>query len=198
MLYRSLLFLQEQLNAHFKVLNESNANIVVDAAEVQNIGTMEEDKLKNAENLFITLVNISEEATLKNIPHYKTENQITTYSNPPIYLNLFVLFTACFKKYEQSLIQLSEVIRFFQAKNNFTKKNSSSVVIDSLDDFNIVMDLFSPTFEQVNYLWSTLGGKQHPFALYKLRVVMMERESTFETRGVIKQITVTEETTQLS
>ncbi len=194
MLYRSLLFLEEQLNAYFTVLNETNGNIVKEAAEVKNIGTIEEADLKNAENVFLTLVNISEEATLKNAPHYQKENFVTVYKNPPIYLNLFILFSSCFKKYEHSLMHLSAVIRFFQAKNIFTKKNSSSTIIDELDEFNIVMDLFSPTFEQVNYLWSTLGGKQHPFALYKLRVVMMEKESTTETRGVIKEITLNEET----
>jgi len=193
MLYRSLLFLEEQLNSYFAILHDTNGNIITDAAAVKNIGTIEETDLKNAENVFITLVNISEEATLKNTPNDQKENFVTVYKNPPIYLNLFVLFSSCFKKYEHSLMHLSAVIRFFQAKNIFTKKNSSSVIIDDLDEFNIVMDLFSPTFEQVNYLWSTLGGKQNPFALYKLRVVVMEKESTIETRGVIKEITLNEE-----
>ena len=93
-----------------------------------------------------------------------------------------------------ALLHLSAVIRFFQAKNTFNQKNSTSAVLDNIDDFSIIMDLFSPTFEQVNYLWSTLGGKQHPFALYKLRMVGMERESTTETRGIIKEITLNEET----
>lgn len=193
MLYRSLLFLEEQLNAYFATLNKTDPNIIAKPALVENIAGLEEDKLKNAENIFITLVNISEEATLKNIPNYQTENFITVYKNPPIFLNLFVLFSACMKKYDQALMHLSAVIRFFQAKNNFNQKNSSSAIIENLDEFNILLDLFSPTFEQVNYLWSTLGGKQFPFALYKLRLVIMERESTDETRGIIRAITLNEQ-----
>jgi hypothetical protein len=193
MLYRSLLFLEEQLNAYFATLNKTDPNIIAKPALVENIAGLEEDKLKNAENIFITLVNISEEATLKNIPNYQTENFVTVYKNPPIFLNLFVLFSACMKKYDQALMHLSAVIRFFQAKNNFNQKNSTSAIIENLDEFNILLDLFSPTFEQVNYLLSTLGGKQFPFALYKLRLVIMERESTDETRGIIRAITLNEQ-----
>ena len=194
MLYRSLLFLEEQLNAHFETLFVSDPNIIKKSAAVENIAGVDETDMKNKNNVFLTLVNISEETTLKNTPNYRRENFTTVYKNPPIYLNLFVLFSACFKKYDMALLHLSAVIRFFQAKNIFNQKNSASTVIENLDDFGIIMDLFSPTFEQVNYLWSTLGGKQHPFALYKLRLVVMERESTSETRGIIKEITLNEET----
>ncbi len=194
MLYRSLLFLEEQLNEYFAALNAADSNIFIKPALVENIAGLEEEKMKNADNVFITLVNISEEATLKNTPNYQKDNFTTVYKNPPIYLNLFVLITACMKKYDLALLHLSAVLRFFQAKNIFNQKNSKSTVIDNLDDFHIIVDLFSPTFEQVNYLWSTLGGKQHPFALYKLRLVIMEKEATVETRGVIKEIKLNEET----
>jgi len=191
MLFRSLLFLQDQLNAHFKALNDPN--IIKDSVLVENIAGLDETEMKTKDNIFLTLVNISEETTLKNTPNYQRENFTTVYKNPPIYLNLFILVTACMKNYKTALLHLSAVIRFFQAKNVFNQKNSSKG-IDGIDDFSLIMDLFSPTFEQVNYLWSTLGGKQHPFALYKLRLVVMERESTSEIRGVIKEITLNEET----
>jgi len=31
--------------------------------------------------------------------------------------------------------------------------------------------LYTPTFEDLNYIWGTLGGKQYPSALYKLSLV---------------------------
>ena len=194
MLYRSLLFLEEQLNAHFETLNASDPNIIKKSAKVENIAGIDETEIKTKDNIFLTLVNISEETTLKNMPNYQRENFTTVYKNPPIYLNLFILFSACFKGYDMALLHLSAVIRFFQAKNTFNQKNSKTALLDNIDDFSIIMDLFSPTFEQVNYLWSTLGGKQHPFALYKLRLVGMERESTTEIRGIIKEITLNEDT----
>jgi len=74
----------------------------------------------------------------------------------------------------------------------FDHKNSSTEVKE-LDEFNIIMDLYSPTFEQANYLWSTLGGKQHPYVLYKLRLAEMKRESRSEERGIIKEVQLNEE-----
>lgn len=189
-----MLFLEEQLNSYFAALHAGDDNIFDKPAKVENMAGLDDDKIKSSDNIYITLVNISEEATLKNTPYYQKENMTTVYRNPPVHLNLFILFSAVMKKYDVALLHLSAVIRFFQSKNVFTPKNSTSSVINELDEFEIVMDLFSLSFEQVNYLWSTLGGKQHPFALYKLRLVIMQREGTTETRGIIKEITLNENT----
>ena len=148
--------------------------------------------MQNADNIFITLVNLSEEATLKNTPNYVKENFNTIYRNPPVFLNLFVLFSSCFKNYNQALLFLTRTVEFFQGKNTFSVKNSVTQVT-GLENLKIVMDLYSPTFEQANYLWSTLGGKQRPFVLYKMRLVEIERESKEEIRGVIREIAVQDE-----
>ncbi len=185
MLYKTLLFLEEQLNRYFNTIDSNVQNIV----KLENIGTLTEEDLKNNDNIFITLVNISEEFTLKNMPNYKKEGNDTIYRNPPVFLNLFLLFTACMKKYESSLTYLSHLVRFFQGKNMFTLKNSS-LQVSGLENFKIIVDIYSPTFEQTNYLWSTLGGKQHPFIIYKARLVELERESTTETRPLVAEIDV--------
>jgi len=61
-------------------------------------------------------------------------------------------------------------------------------------EFMLILDLYSPTFEQANYLWSTLGGKQYPHALYKMRLVEVKKDGVNEKRGVITQISLTENT----
>ena len=58
------------------------------------------------------------------------------------------------------------------------------------DEFHIIMDMYPLSFELSNYLWSTLGGKQHPFVCYKVRILKLERESTREVRGVIREIKI--------
>jgi len=192
MLFKSIDFLKEQLNLYLDSfpLNDP-PNVQRPIAKLENIGGLDEAAIKDTDSILLTLVNISEETALKNIPHYVKAYPNTIYNNPPVYLNLFVLFTACLKKYDHALVLLSRVIRFFQGKNTFNNKNSTTQVKD-FDNFNIIMDLYSLSFEQTNYLWSTLGGKQHPFVLYKLRLVELERESTEETRGIIKEITLNE------
>jgi len=192
MLFKSIDFLKEQLNLYLDSfpLNDP-PNVQRPIAKLENIGGLDEAAIKDTDSILLTLVNISEETALKNTPHYVKAYPNTIYNNPPVYLNLFVLFTACLKKYDHALVLLSRVIRFFQGKNTFNNKNSTTQVKD-FDNFNIIMDLYSLSFEQTNYLWSTLGGKQHPFVLYKLRLVELERESTEETRGIIKEITLNE------
>lgn len=192
MLFKSLDFIREQLNLFLETFPASSPPAGNNVATLENIGGLDDAALQNADNVFISLVNLSEESTLKNTPNYVKENFTTVYKNAPVYLNLFVLFSCCFKNYSHALVALSRVIRFFQGKNTFTHKNSVTNVSD-LDHFKFILDLYSPTFEQVNYLWSTLGGKQRPFVLYKMRLVEIERESTEEIRGVIREIKVEEE-----
>ena len=193
MLFKSLDFLREQLTIYLSdKLPENQGLVLKDLVKLENIAVLDETAIKNSDSIFISLVNIAEETTLKNIPHYEKAFPNTIYRNPPIYLNLFILFSAVFKKYDIGLILLSHTIRFFQGKHVFDHKNSSTEVKD-LDEFNIIMDLYSPSFEQANYLWSTLGGKQHPYVLYKLRLAEMKRENRSEERGIVKEVQLSEE-----
>jgi hypothetical protein len=100
------------------------------------------------------------------------------------------MITSFMTNYENALIYLSHAITFFQGKYIFSLKNSSTEVEGLPDDFYIMLDLYTLGFEQMNYVWSTLGGKQHPFVCYKVRLLRMERESTQEVRGVIKEIKI--------
>jgi hypothetical protein len=54
------------------------------------------------------------------------------------------------------------------------------------------MEMFTLNFEQVNHLWSTLGGKYLPSVLYKLRVVGVEDEAIDAEGDFIKQVRITE------
>ena len=186
MIYKALFFIEEQLNKYFESFKPEQHLVALPIVKLDNIGTLDEATIKKTNNVLITLVNLSEEFALKNITHFRKDADTATYANPPVFLNLFVLFTVCMNKYDHALVYLSHVIRFFQGKNTFDTKNSPTQ-IDGLDNFKITFDLYSPTFEQSNYLWSTLGGKQFPFVLYKIRLVELERESISETRGLIKE-----------
>ena len=134
------------------------------------------------EMLHISVVNIKEEKTLKNLPN-QTRNDTTlkvTYENPPVFLNFLALLAATHSDYGNALLVLSRVIRFFQFRNVFTQDNvepesltNSSPVnrLDQLESFKLIFDLYSPTLEEVNHLWGTLGGKQYPFVLYTVRML---------------------------
>lgn len=193
MIHPVLKFLVEQMNFYIDQVKKPDIDVVSPVAILQSIVRLDDETLKKTNNILICLVNFSEEATMKNNQnHTILNNDMVAYRNPPVNLNLFILVTACMTNYENALIYLSHAITFFQGKYSFTLKNSVTQVDGLPDDFHIILDLYTLSFEQLNYLWSTLGGKQHPFVCYKVRLLQIERASTTETRGIIKQVRIEE------
>jgi hypothetical protein len=183
--------LQTELE-NYLAYKDATATVVTD-----NIGMLETpngDKLSN--NIVITVVNVEEESTLKNQPAYKrypAPAGPTTYENPPIFLNLYVLFTSNYwgDKYIYALQRISYVIQFLQSKNTFSYGASTTGQFS--DDPDIValrftLELYTLTFEQLNHLWGSLGGRQIPFVMYKLRLVALTERSTFGKMPLIQEI----------
>ena len=191
MIHPVLKFLAEQINAYIQDQNQTDTDITEPVAILQNVSRIDDDLLKTTNKILISLVNISEETTLKNNPDYTlVRNNLATYKNPPVNLNLYLMFTSLMTNYENALIYISLVLTFFQGKFSFNQKNSVTEIEGLPDDFHIIVDLFNLGFEQLNYVWSTFGGKQHPFVCYKVRLLSMERESTSEINGVISEIMI--------
>ncbi len=149
--------------------------------------------------LYLSVVNIKEESTLKNLPN-RVRNDITlkvSYENPPVFLNFTILMTAPHTDYNNALLVLSRAIRFFQFKNTITQDNVDPASItgsmpinplDQLESFKLIFDLHSPTMEEVNHLWGTLGGKQYPFALYRLRMLDLRFKATQKEGELITEV----------
>ncbi|MBD2211463.1 DUF4255 domain-containing protein [Nostoc linckia FACHB-104] len=142
-------------------------------------------------HVVMSLVNLQEETTLKNSPYYRLENNRTVYQNPPINLNLFILFSALHNKYDTALRLLSRVVEFFQSQTEISFNATPGTGIGSRD-IRIVADLYSLSFEQLNHLWGALGGKQVPFVLYRARLVAVEAQKRQAESEVISGISINE------
>ena len=144
-------------------------------------------------HLVLSLVKIEEERVLRNsrtVAAGKAGEFILR--NPPLHLNLFILFTANYRIYGTALRRLAQVLTFFQGKQKFTLANSpGSVPQAPIAEFQLVMDLLSLTFEEVNHLWGFLGAKQSPFALYRARLVALSDMPALDGGGVIREIDLT-------
>lgn len=152
------------------------------------------------DKIVISLVRVEEETALKNKPHYSPspDNSTTVYHNPPVFINLYLLFSFNSLNYENALTYLSRTVRFFQSKAVFTHKNTHPVngtlnELDKTDAFKLLIDLYSPGFEESNHLWAMLGGKQLPSVMYKLRVLEMKLQRKQDERGLIKEIEISDE-----
>lgn len=144
-----------------------------------------------ADKVVMTLLNIEEEKTLKNFPNTAVKNGKLQYKNPIVNVNLFVLFSANRTKYTTSLMDVSKVIAFFQGKRVFTQANTvfnrESLNLKDVGNFHFTVELYTPSFEELNFIWGTLGGRQLPSVLYKLSIIEIERGNVVGESGLVSE-----------
>lgn len=186
----AMILLRDELSNYLS--SRDTATVVLD-----NIGLLETPGgVSLSDNIIITLVNIEEENALKNqSPLKRPFIGNAVYQNSPVYLNLFVLFTCNYTgtHYPLALKRLSFIIQFLQSKNTFSVSSSVSAGSVSLDDSDVTdlkftMELFTLSFEQINYLWGSLGGRQLPFVMYKLRMVAISEHAKVREVPLIEEI----------
>ena len=86
---------------------------------------------------------------------------------------------------------LAKVIEFFQGKRIFTQDNTNFKKEDELlnvNNFRFIVDLFTPSFEELNFIWGTLGGKQYPSVIYKVSLIEIERDAIMKKGSVILEL----------
>ena len=177
MIFEVIQIITEQVNNY---LDEIGLDKTVVAENIAFLESQNETVSANLEDkVALTLINLDEEATLKNFPNHTIENAKTIYRNNIINLNLYLLFSANRNKYINSLNDISKIIAFFQGKKLFTQANTiynrNNVAMTNIDNFRFSVELYTPTFEELNYIWGTMGGKQLPSALYKVSMIQIER-----------------------
>ncbi|RCR69471.1 DUF4255 domain-containing protein [Larkinella punicea] len=175
MVYEALELIRSELETYVKPLADG---ITV------NLGSIAAVAGTQANTILIGLVHLEEEATLKNTSPYQRNSTTGGFDvrNPPVFLNLYVLISANYAgsgDYETALKLLSRTVQCFQQKNQFTIANTLTDKI--FDDAQALMlrmtvELYSLSFEKLNQLWGTLGGKQVPSVVYKVRVVEEQAE----------------------
>ncbi|MEO1259482.1 MAG: DUF4255 domain-containing protein [Bacteroidota bacterium] len=159
-------------------ISNADTNVIMDniaAFDLSNIAA------PFTNSIVMSLVNVEEESTLKNTP-FKRRNPVSNtvdYIDPPVHINLYLLFSVAPDNtgsyYEKSLIKLSYIIQFFQHRKRFNK----SVDIDGEEhNIQLIFELYTLTFEQINHLWGSLGGKQIPFVMYKARLIEIQEQDS--------------------
>lgn len=192
MIYEALQIISEQLDNYLS--SEGLSNLV----KLENIALIEttaENSDKVNGKVVLTLINLDEEKTLKNLPNYKVINKLNTeYKNPPVHLNLYLLISANCNTYVNSLRSISKTIEFFQGKSTFTSENTTYTTkedFDVLSSFKLIVNLHTPTFEELNHIWGTLGGRQLPSVIYQIQMIEIDKKELTATGPVILEITDT-------
>ncbi len=142
-----------------------------------------------SDKVIASVINIEQEDTLRNLPFRRT-----AYSGgipqgverqPDIFLNIYVLFGANKHNYSTALNRISQVLSFFQRQYVFTATDIPVLSVHHLD--RVIFDLYSTSFEQLNQLWSIMGGKYMPSVVYKMRLAVIQDTEPRGT-GIITEI----------
>ena len=190
----ALKLIRDELSEYIFRNKRAGDPLVQDDIILHNIALMEGDAAADLSNkVVITLVNTEEESTLKNRSNTQRTMSGISYNEPPVFLNLYILISATLGEdlvdaYEFALNRLSLVIQFFQAKRSFTVQNSpfnsisgdATIPQEIKDQIRLNAELYTLTFEQINHLWGSLGGKQVPFTMYKIRLIRIHEFSEVE------------------
>lgn len=195
MIAHALTIVKNELDRHLTSFDGNPGHAVL--GSVSDVATQGAGDSRN--RVVLSLVNLQEERTLKNLPAYVRDDTTlrVRYENPPAYVNLAILVAATHGTYENALLELSRALLFFQAHNVFTPDNVAPESLnpawpvndlDRLIDFKLILNLWSPTLEEVNDMWGMLGGKQYPFALYSVRMLELKLAAVRSEAGVITEL----------
>jgi hypothetical protein len=168
-----LCLLRDRLNAY---LSASMPDAGGDSAEarVQLIDGEKGDPIEFRLNaITVLLVNIEQETSNRSAdPYLRTPGESGLRKlQPEIRLNLYVLFVARFKAYEQGLNQLGLVIRFLQGHRALDHDNTPGLApqIEKL-----VLELVTLPLAEQNEIWSALRISYHPSVLFRVRMVVFK------------------------
>lgn len=186
MIEKALQFLSSEVNAFLSLKTGQNNKLTL-----TNL-VDEGGKLTIADGLALTLVNIEEEKIFKSqIPETAYINGNIAYSNPEQKLNLYVLFASYHNNnnnYQESLKLISHVISFFQARNVFNNEKYPQL---GKEIEKLIVELCTLGFEQLNQLWTYVGGKYVPSVVYKIRMLVINEALLSDMAPAVKTIKTT-------
>jgi hypothetical protein len=194
MIFEALSFLVSELNAYLnqKMFVSNDARVRLGNVARALDGTLTQaDALE--EKVVVTVVNLEEERTVRRQETLIKTATSARYKNPPLLLNLYVLVSIYKDSYADCLVLLGHIVQFFQFQNNFTPLSHPS--LDPRIE-KLTVELYTMNFEQVNHLWSTLGGKYFPSVLYKVRQLTVDENAVVSESGLIREIQIDERTVQ--
>ena len=170
MLDIALKFLEDQLNTDLRTRRGSSSTL----GQVK-MSKLVDDEGKSAvtqDTIGTSIINIEEERIFKSqVSEYAYTNGQHSVLEPELKINLYVLFAANFKQYEEALKYISYVLMFFQSHPAFTREEYPA--LDPRIE-KLIVELQSLNYEQLNQIWTFIGGKQLPSVIYKVRMVSVQ------------------------
>ena len=177
MIHHILSAITDDLNSFLMRKNGAQEPVVELSALVNLDGSI---AISGKNKVVCSLVNIRQDRTTYNMTLSKSEKK-----NPPVQLNLFILFSAYYQSdnYQEGLKALSNILGFFQGKQIFTPQNTSYL---SGNIKKFTLELVDIDLNDIGNFWSALGGRHLPAVLYKCRLISITEDMILEDIPAIK------------
>ncbi len=164
MIQQALSLIANKLNDQLKYLWQLPDDLVILAPVITNDGSKPS---KNLDKLLFSVVNIAQEAVISTYTAKPAPAATYTTIAPPIYIDLYVLFSANFSDYQEGLKAITETISFFQENFWFTHTNLPG--LDPKID-KLTFELQNLNITELSQLWAIHGGHYLPSVVYKVRM----------------------------
>jgi hypothetical protein len=189
MITDSLLFIKGRMNASSP---PASSKIELGNISVYNSGDAFNADLQN--KILLSLINVEEDTVARSVDYYKKNNNQIMYTNPPVYLNLTLMFAATHTDYESALISLEQVVLFFQRNRYYTVDSSPELVaynqVHNVQVEKITFEIVNLNLEQLHQVWGGLGGHYMPSVIYKMRMLQIDTGEVTGTATPILEINV--------
>ena len=162
MISDALEFVRQVLRAHLGV---ADAEVIVDSARALSVPNA-------APGAYISVVNVQEDTTFRTHSSAEQRGNSSQYRQPPLHLNVDVMFAFSFQKYGASLEHLAHTLELFQSTPVFAPSTQTGSEVASFPATleKIVFDLQNLTFAELSDLLRMVGGTYVPSIVYRVRL----------------------------
>ena len=184
-----LLFLKNHLNTHLNVDSGLDAGESAEDKVVFLDGEKMDPITFKLGSVTVLLINVEEENTMRPADLYTAVSADGTQgkAQPDVRLNLYVLFVARFRQYEQGWRYLSRIIQHFQSHRVFDS-HSAPELNDNIE--RLIMELVTLPLTEQNELWNSLRTTYHPSVLYKVKTVVLRGEESTAVAKIKESISI--------
>ena len=122
------------------------------------------------DKLVVTVVRLEEDRLARGTDHYeRTADDQVRRAAPPTRMTAYLLIAATHATYGEALKAIGYAITCFQGMRSVDYADIEGVE----EPGKLVLEMDSPSFEQLNNLWGMVGAKYLPSVLYRMRFVSL-------------------------
>lgn len=160
----------------------------IDGPKWAIVGMIGKDTQPTTNKILVSLVSIERETAGGIAPTRKYLQREIKEGFPALYMNLNIVFAAVYggsgeeSNYPIGLEYLSKILSFLQSHMNF-----------EFEGVTYTLEIVSPSSQELNNIWSTLGGQYYPSVFCKLRRMVFDSEETLKDIHKIESIEISVE-----